>query len=64
MDFVLKKELSNSSLIYVNLIETKNTKDLRKKIESSGGLIVIKGANDDINRAALENRRTDILLNP
>jgi ribonuclease P/MRP protein subunit RPP1 len=64
MDFVLKKELSNSSLVYVNLIEAKNPNELRKKINSANGLVVVNGSNDDLNRAALENRRTDILLGP
>lgn len=64
MDFVLKKELENSNLDYVDLITAKNSSELRKKIDSKQGLRIIRGGNDEINRTALENKRTDILLGP
>ena len=64
MDFVLKKELENSNLVYVDLILAKNISDLRKKTDSQKGLVIVRGGNDEINRTALENKRTDILLGP
>mgnify|MGYP001560467136 CR=1 FL=1 len=63
MDFVLKKELENSNLVYVDLIAAKNISDLRK-INYGKKLILVRGGNDDINRAALENKKIDILLGP
>jgi len=64
MDFVLKKEFECPGLMYINLITANNIKELRKKIDSANNLIVVKGNSDEINRAALENKRTDILLSP
>ncbi|MEK6936999.1 MAG: RNase P subunit p30 family protein [Nanoarchaeota archaeon] len=64
MDFVLKRELGNSSLNYADLIICKNQKYLKKKINDSRGLCIVKGGDDEVNRTALEIKRTDILLSP
>ncbi|MBS3171510.1 hypothetical protein J4449_02775 [Candidatus Woesearchaeota archaeon] len=64
MDFVLKKELENSNLIFIDLITTKNPKELKKKLNSGEEFIVARGGSDDINRTTLESKRTDILLGP
>lgn len=64
MDFVLKKELENSNLVYVDLIAPKSISDLRKMNYEKKQLIIVRGGNDDINRAALENKKIDILLGP
>ena len=65
MDFVLKRDLENPSLnlVYVDLIFAKKPYEARK-IGNSKQIIVIKGINDDVNRAALENKYIDVLLNP
>ncbi len=39
-------------------------KDLRTKIQNSKGLVIVQGGDEKVNRAALEDKRTDILLNP
>ncbi len=64
MDFVLKKELENSNLFFVDLITSKNPKELKKKIDIGKGFVVVKGGDDEVNRISLESRRTDILLSP
>ena len=64
MDFVLKKELANSNRVYVEIITPKKPSDLRKNMDNRGGLVVVAGGNDEINRAALENKSIDILLGP
>ncbi len=64
MDFVLKREIENSNRLYVEVINAKTPSELRKKTENFKGLVVVNGGNDEINRAAVENKKTDILLSP
>ena len=63
MDFVLKRDLENFNLLYVDLIFAKKLGDIRK-LGKTNKLLVVKGINDEINRAALENKNVDILLSP
>lgn len=44
------------------IIKTDNVKDLIKQINKAKGLIIVEGCNDKINRAALENKKVDVLL--
>ena len=61
MDFVLKKELENSNLTYIDLIITTKP-NLIRKIGFSNKIIGVRGVNDEISRAALENKFVDFLL--
>ena len=61
MDFVLKKELENSNLTYIDLIYVVKS-NLIRKICFSNKIIAVRGVNDEISRTALENRFVDILL--
>ena len=46
------------------MIKAKNVDELVNKINKTEGLVVVEGGNDKINRAALENKKVDILLGP
>ncbi len=48
----------------VNVIEESNLDKLRKKTNQAKGLIIVKGLNDKVIRAALENKRVKVLLSP
>jgi len=64
MDFVLKKELENSKYKFVEIIKTNKLNELRSKIDKTKGLVIVEGGLDNINRAAVENKKVDILLSP
>lgn len=38
------------------MIKAKNLNELRKEINKTKGLVVVEGGDDNINRAAIENR--------
>lgn len=59
MDFVLKKELENSDLIYVTPIVTNNAKEI-KHLNTNHKYILIKGSNEEVNRVVCENKHVDI----
>lgn len=46
------------------MIKARNVDELVKKINKTEGLVVVEGGNDKINRAALENKKVDVLLGP
>ena len=46
------------------IIRVKSLNELRKKINKTKGLVVVEGGEEKINRAALENKKVDILLSP
>ena len=64
------KELGFDKMFFLDknlIIKTDNLNELMKKISSfhSKGLpIIILGNNDEINRKVLEDKRSDLLLNP
>lgn len=66
--FVIQARFKNSKITtyYMNydIIKAKNINELRKKINKSKGLVVVEGGDDNINRAAVENSKVDILLSP
>ena len=42
----------------------KNSKDLRNDINKAKSPVIVLGGDDKVNRAALENKKVDILLSP
>ncbi len=46
------------------MIKAKNVDELVRKINKTEGLVIVEGGNDKINRAALENKKVDVLLGP
>lgn len=64
MDFVLKKELENSNCKFVEIIKTDKLNELRNTINKTKGIVIVEGGPDNINRAAVENKKVDILLSP
>ena len=56
------KEFLEKALI----IKANNKEELRKQVARNYGkfLLVVQGSNDEVNRAAVENERIDMLLNP
>jgi len=56
------KEFLEKALV----IKAKNKDDLRKQVSRNYGkfILAVQGSNDDVNRAAVEDARIDILLNP
>ncbi|MBS3172142.1 hypothetical protein J4438_01000 [Candidatus Woesearchaeota archaeon] len=54
----LKIETELISIIDVPLVK------LRNEIQKNKGLVIINGGDENINRAAVENKSVDILLNP
>jgi len=72
MDFVLKDSESiieyakklNSELIVVELIKSREVRDLKRQLDKANGLVVVEGGDDQINRTALESKKVDILLSP
>lgn len=46
------------------MIKAKNVNELRKQIDGTKGIVIVEGGDDKINRAALENKKVDILLSP
>lgn len=59
------KKLNFREVYSTNPIKAKNPKELRKKIQASKeDIVVVLGGNDAINKAALSNKKTNILLDP
>jgi len=46
------------------LIKADNVHGLINKINKAKGVVIVEGGSDKINRAALENKKVDILLGP
>ena len=65
--FISDSEISKklrTDVEIVNVIEEINLDKLRKKINQDKGLIIVRGINDKVNRASLENKKVKILLSP
>ena len=61
MDFVVKKELSNSDLTYVNVLTPKKFNEARR-LNFSKNIVIVKSFDEEISRACLENKNVDILI--
>ena len=46
------------------LIKADSIDKLVKKVNKASGVVIVEGGNDKINRAALENKKVNILLGP
>ena len=67
LTFISDREISKklrTNVEIANIIEETNLDKLRKRINQAKGLIIVRGINDNVNRAALENKRVKILLSP
>ncbi len=64
--FVQNKEIEKKLGIETELISIIDVplSRLRNEINKKEGLIVVQGGDDKINRAAVENKKVDILLSP
>lgn len=63
MDFVLKKELETSNLVFISLNQIKKPSEV-KKLNNLDRLVIARGLNEESNRAILESKSVDILLSP
>ena len=61
MDFVLKKELSNFYLVYVNVLTPKKFNEARN-FNYSKNIVVVKSHDEEISRASFENKNVDIFI--
>ncbi len=71
IDYVIKdvdpdltEKFGYSKIIKVNVLDSKNLKELRKSIDKSKDLIFVKGSDEEINRIILANKKIDVLIDP